>query len=150
MDAVLDVPPALGSLLVDDPQWRYPARDCAGGSGVARLRVWAAARPHAGHVVVVTELGIGVSVTNAIADIAAAVSAQFTGPIYLVEHWPAAQGACGEEHLDLAAVHGRNPEWVRLWPTAAAHPHHAAANAWMADHGPTVLDGPAMRGHSPR
>ena len=36
VDAALGTPPPLGSLQVDDPQWRYPSQDCAGGHGVAR------------------------------------------------------------------------------------------------------------------
>lgn len=142
MSAGLPLPPPLGPLQVDDPAWRYPSPDCAGRSGVARLRVWVAGAGHAGYVAVVTELGIGVSITNAIADIAGVLTAEFGSPLALIEHWPAAQAPETGEHLDLVDVDGRTPRWGRLWPTSPRHPDHQAHNAWMAAHAAIVLGQP--------
>ena len=57
-------PPPLGEMVADEPRWRCPSR-CAAADGVAHLRVWAAAGQD-GHLAVVTETGLGASVTNII------------------------------------------------------------------------------------
>lgn len=132
---LLDLPP-LGGLIDDVAQWWYPSRDCAGREGIARLRVWTAG---AGHLAVVTELGTGVSITNAISDIWKILAEDYAGPLILVEHWPASQAGDTGEHLDLVQARDRRPDWQRLWPTAPANPCHAAAEAWMAASGHVIL-----------
>jgi len=138
-DLLLNLPP-LGGLIEDARQWWYPSRDCAGGEGLARLRVWTAGD---GHLAAVTELGIGVSITNAISDIWQLLDEDYPGPLILVEHWPASQAGNTGEHLDLVQARDRRPDWQRLWPTAAANPCHAAAEAWMAASGHVILAPPA-------
>ena len=56
-----DLPP-LGELVADEPFWRYLAG--MAGEGVAQLRVWLTAGLEPGHLAVVTETGLGGSVTE--------------------------------------------------------------------------------------
>lgn len=86
------------------------------------LRVWSAGPGHDGYVAVVTEPGIGVSVTNAIADIAAVLAAQLSAPVALIEHWPVDQAPAPglpntgpDEELLVAVAGGRG------------HRHHPGA-----------------------
>ena len=54
-----DLPP-LGELVADEPFWRYPSATTAGES-VAHLCVWLTTGAEPGHLVVVTETGLGAS-----------------------------------------------------------------------------------------
>jgi hypothetical protein len=131
-DLLLSLPP-LGGLIEDARQWWYPSR---GREGIARLRVWTAG---SGFLAVVTELGIGVNITNAISDIWQILDEDYGGPLILAEHWPAAQAGSTGEHLDLVQARDDPPAWCRLWPS----PCHAAAEAWMAASGHIILAPPA-------
>lgn len=132
--------PPLGELLTDDPWWRYPSA-CLAGEGIAHLRVWAAAYGSVrGYLAVVTETGLGASVTNSIEDIWEQLFARWR-PLTLIEHWPAAE-ALGEEHLDLVHVDDRRePSWSRIWPVPEASPRHGELAAWMAGHGHVIIGG---------
>jgi hypothetical protein len=57
-----DLPP-LGELIADEPFWRYPSATTA-EEGVAHLRVWLTTGAEPGHLAVVTETGLGASVTE--------------------------------------------------------------------------------------
>jgi hypothetical protein len=81
--------PPIGELELDDPFWRYPS-GAGAGEGVARLRVWAASGG-TGHLAVVTELGLGASITNSIEDIWDDLRARWHGDLTLLEHYPAAE-----------------------------------------------------------
>ena len=135
-DLLLSLPP-LGGLIEDARQWWYPSR---GREGIARLRVWTAG---SGFLAVVTELGIGVNITNAISDIWQILDEDYGGPLILAEHWPAAQAGSTGEHLDLVQARDDPPAWCRLWPTPPSSPCHAAAEAWMAASGHIILAPPA-------
>lgn len=134
-----DLPP-LGELVTDDPFWRYPSA-CLAGEGIAHLRVWAA-RAGSGHLAVVSETGLGASVTNSIENIWDALTHRYRGPLTLIEHYPAAENSPGEgEYLDLVHVDSRRqPAWQRLWPTPPANPGHGALDRWMATHGHVITD----------
>ena len=136
--STLDLPP-LGEMVADEPWWRYPSR-CAAGDGIAHLRVWHLAVQD-GHLAVVTETGLGASVTNSIEDIHGVLAQSYPGPLTLIEHWPAAESApAGGEHLDLALVQDRRPSWQRIWPTPAANPAHDTLDAWMRVYGRIITD----------
>lgn len=135
-DLLLDLPP-LGGLIEDTQQWWYLSR---GREGIARLRVWTAG---SGYLAVVTQLGTGVNITNAISDIWQILDEDYGGPLILIEHWPASQASDAGEHLDLVQARDDRPDWCRLWPTPSSSPWHAAAEAWMAASGHVILAGPA-------
>jgi hypothetical protein len=135
-DHLLSLPP-LGGLIEDTQQWWYPSH---GREGIARLRVWTAG---SGYLAVVTELGIGVNITNAISDIWQILDEDYGGPLILIEHWPAGQAGGVGEHLDLVRARDDPPDWCRLWPAPPSDPWHAAAEAWMAASGHVILAAPA-------
>ncbi|MGV9679185.1 hypothetical protein ACWDSJ_28220 [Nocardia sp. NPDC003482] len=133
--------PPLGERLFDDPRWAYRAGG-GFGVGVAHLRVWAAGDHTDATVAVVRDLAQGVSITNAIEHIAAAVRHRYrAGRLILLEHWPADHPHGGGEHLDQALVAEGGVTWRELWPTPPADaPDHTHVLAWIAAHGTTVLD----------
>jgi hypothetical protein len=140
-DPILDLP-ELGDLVADDRHWRCPSRDCAGRRGYARLRAWRArGMGGQGIVAVATELGEGVSVTNAIADIWEVLKAAYPAELWLLEHWPASQAPDTGEHLDAVVVEGRRPRWARVWPTPPENRHHRHLEAWIAVNGAEILEG---------
>lgn len=132
--------PTLGELLVDEPRWRYPTTGIGGGMGEARLRVWQTA-DHEHHLVaVVTELGVGLSITNGIEHIWAALTLLFPGrPLILLEHWPADQSGESGDHIDQADIVAGAPVWRRVWPTPSDNPDHLTNRAWIAHNGHVVL-----------
>lgn len=85
---------------------------------VRRLRVYGPA-PGQEYYAVVTELGDGMSITNAAEEVATAIDAlypQRTDQMTVIEHYPAASG-CGPEHFDLVAFAGpgrRSPRWAPM------------------------------------
>jgi hypothetical protein len=134
--------PIIGEPLADEARWRYPAPGFAGGHGYARLRVWAARGARGdGVLAVVTELGQGVSITNAIADIWQALKMAYQEDLWLIEHWPASQAPESGEHLDAVIVDRQQPLWARVWPASPSHPSHSQLAAWMAVNGAQVLGG---------
>jgi hypothetical protein len=120
--------PALGELARRDPLWEV--RD--GARGLYLLRVWKAG---AGHFAVVTELGIGRSVTNAAHAIRAQLAAEFGEPLGLAEHWPESQAPEAGEHVDLVLPGDR---WAPLWPVGRKAPHYEVCRAWWEAYGPEI------------
>ncbi len=133
-DVVFPVLPCPGPMLADDPFWRYPSK-CA-SDGIAHLRVWSC--PGQARLAIVSETGLGVSITNSIECIWQKLTQVSPGNPTLLEHWP--PGAGGPvEHLDQVVVIGGVPSWRRVWPTPAANPRHEEFGAWMRDHGHRLL-----------
>lgn len=129
--------PALERLVRDDPFWRYPSH--AGcGAGVAHLREWVTAG--GGRLFMVTELGMGASITNSIEDIHQELTRGLLVPVMMLEHWPAEQSPDGGEHLDLVMLDDQGPpQWRRVWPTPPRHPQHLEFEAWMCRYGYAAL-----------
>jgi len=127
--------PPIGELELDDPFWRYPS-GAGAGEGVARLRVWAASGG-TGHLAVVTELGLGASITNSIEDIWNDLRARWHGDLTLLEHYPAAESFPDDgDHLDQVIIGpGREPAWRRIWPVPASSPDRDWLTGWMNRHG---------------
>ncbi len=97
--------PPLGELVTDDPCWRYPSA-CLAGEGIAHLRVWVTA-DRSGYLAVVSETGLGASITNSIEDIWDVLAALYPGPLTLIEHYPVGESfPVDGEHLDLAILWG--------------------------------------------
>src|SRR2546430_16818264 len=93
-----DLPP-LGELLVDDPFWRYPAREGAG-----HVRVWATATAAPGYLAVITETGGITSVSESAGRIRAGLARRYGPCLVLLEHHPAPESGEGMETLDLVRV----------------------------------------------
>jgi hypothetical protein len=129
--------PLARELLTDDPFWRYTSA-CLAGEGIAHLRVWATSN---GHLAILSETGVGATITNSANEIWAAVGAAYGADgLIVLEHWPAGDGIDTEEHLDqmMMADDGR-PSWRRIWPTPATNPHHGELEAWMRTYGHDLL-----------
>jgi hypothetical protein len=118
----------------DNPFWRYPSA-CAAGEGVGHLRVWIC--PAAAHLAIVTEMGLGASITNSIEDIWAALATGCGGRLVLLEHWPTDPYA--DEHLDQVIIDGGTPHWRRIWPTPPSNPGHTRFEEWMTAYGHDLL-----------
>jgi hypothetical protein len=88
---------------------------------------------------VVTDVGLGASITNSIEDIWDSLAARLGEPLFLFEHWTAQPAIGEEEHLDQVVVHGRSPSWRRIWPTPASNTWHAEFETWMARYGHRIL-----------
>jgi hypothetical protein len=129
--------PPIGELELDDPFWRYPSGAVEGG---ARLRVWAASGG-TGHLAVVTELGLGVSIADSIEDIWNALRARWHGDLTLLEHYPAAESFPGDgDHLYQVGIGpGREPAWRRVWPVPASSPGRDWLAGWMNRHGHRIM-----------
>lgn len=136
-----DLPP-LGELIVDDPFWRYPSA-AVSGEGVAHLRVWLTADPEPGHLAVVTETGLGASVTESAGQILAELARRYGPSLVLLEHYLAPE-ADDAESIDLVRIGGDGqPHWTRIWPTPEDHPRHAELQLWMATYGHQIVSRPA-------
>jgi hypothetical protein len=136
-----DLPP-LGQLLVDEPFWRHPAWGLA-REGVSHLRVWTTTTDPPGRVVVVTETGVGNSVTESAGRIWAELVRRYGPPLVLLEHYPAPEHAEGVETLDLVRIGtDASPHWSRVWPTPEENPRHAGLELWMALTGTRSSVGP--------
>ncbi|GLX06774.1 hypothetical protein [Microbispora sp. NBRC 16548] len=133
--------PDLARLAHEDTAWRYPS-SCAGGYGIARLRVYqadSATAPTsdggtciAAVVAVVSETGKRVTVTNAAEEIWQLLWDMYGPRLILVEHWPADQLGDGREDTwDQVVVVGGRARWRRIWPLAPENPDHEAMRAWM-------------------
>lgn len=128
--------PPLRKVIRDEPRWWYPARDTGAGYGEARLRVWNAALT--GHFAVVTELGTGVSVTNAAGLIWQKLKAEYGMPLGLAEHYPAGLSSLGE-HVDMVlSPVGRSLDWMRLWPVPDANPDAGMLRMWWDIYGSEI------------
>jgi hypothetical protein len=129
--------PSLGELVHCDPKWVY--RDGDGVTGQAVLRVW---RAGPGHFAVVTETGVGRSVTTAAQAIRAALAEQWGEPLTLAEHWPASQAPA--EHVDLVLPSGTpgGRGWMPLWPVGRHAPHAEVHSAWWMAYGDQITDIP--------
>lgn len=129
-----DLPPP-GELIVDEPFWQYQPLYVTSG-GAAHLRIWSTPANHRQLIVMVTELGLGPSITNSIEHIWRVLAGQHPeSEIVLLEHYPAAE-SLGEEHLDQVVVHQDTPDWRRIWPTSPINTNAAGFNRWMAAFGP--------------
>jgi len=120
--------PPIGELELDDSFWRYPSGT---GEGAARLRVWAASGG-TGHLAVVTELGMGTSITNSIEDIWDDLRARWQGALTLIEHYPAAESFPddGDDLYQVVIVPGCEPAWRRVWPVPASSPDRDWLAGW--------------------
>ncbi|MGW0633776.1 hypothetical protein [Streptomyces sp. NPDC002758] len=129
---------AQDNLITDDPAWNYRS-GCAAGGGMAHLRVWAdSTSPVRGHLAIVTETGLGATITNSAGEIWAELAQRYPGPLVVIEHWVDEVGEDGDR-LDQVAIAGRQPTWRRVWPTPATNPHHAALEEWMEACGHKLL-----------
>ncbi|PPJ36464.1 hypothetical protein C5E45_20685 [Nocardia nova] len=136
------MPSRSGTWWVEDiPDWSYQS-SCAAGFGTAHLRVFGDLGTD---LVIVSERGIGASVTNSAEHTWAAVANDFgthRGEVpVLLEHWPAGQGATDTEHLDQLVVIDGAPRWRRIWPVPEANPDHAENAAWTQAIGHTAIEG---------
>lgn len=128
--------PNLGLKVFDQAEWRYRP-DLHGPSGEARLRVWRA--EGGGFFAVVTETGLGLSVTSAAADIWQRVERRYAGEAFaLAELWP--EGHSGEEHVDLVLPpRGGQVSWRRLWPAGELVPLRSVLDTWWLVNGADIL-----------
>jgi len=137
-----DLPP-LGSLVADEPFWRYPLATPA-GEGVAHLRVWLTTGPEPGHLAVATETGLAASVTEAAGHIRAELTRRYGPSVVLLEHYLAPEFGEGMETLDLVRIGADgSPHWSRVWPTPQENPRHAGLQRWMAGYGHQIVGRPA-------
>ncbi|TLQ39194.1 hypothetical protein [Streptomyces marianii] len=123
-------------LLVDDPAFTFSS-SCGGRGGLAGLRAWQTA--DAGCLAIVTERGLGVSITNAAEEITAALTARLPGPLVVLEHWLPGDGADHHRLDQVLAAADRRPQWRRIWPTPPTNPHHASCETWMNTCGHALL-----------
>jgi hypothetical protein len=132
--------PHLDELVRFDPLWEV--RDSDGAHGFFLLRVW---RAGPGHFAVVTEKGIGRSVTNAAQAIRAVLEAEYGEPLTLAEHWPVAQSPEMGEHVDLVLPPGfpGGQGWSPLHPVGPRHPHAEILAAWWLAYGAEITGIPA-------
>jgi hypothetical protein len=84
----------------------------------------------AGCFAIVTESGVGLSVTSAAAAVYRRLCLEYGLPFGLAELWP--EGQSGPAHLDLVvpspgSLHGA--VWRRLWPTGSG----GALDGWNPD-----------------
>ncbi len=137
-----DLPP-IAELIADEPSWRHLAWGLA-AEGVAHLRIWTTAADPPGHAAVVTETGLGASVTESAGRIWAELVRRYGPSLVLLEHHPAPELADGVQTLDLvrAGADG-SPHWSRVWPTLEDNPRHAGLELWMATYGYQIVSGPA-------
>lgn len=131
--------PPLGALELDDPFWRYPS-PAGTGEGAARLRIWAASGG-TGHLAVVTELGMGTSITNSIEDIWDDLRARWHGDLTLLEHYPAAESFPDDDDdlYQVVIVPGCEPTYRRVWPVPASNPDRDWLAGWMNRHGHRIM-----------
>lgn len=126
--------PVPADLVVDEPFWRFQPPQFLPG-GVAHLRVWTTRAGGDERLAVVTELGLGPSITNSIEHIWRVLADEYpAGRLVLLEHWPASE-SLGEEYLDQVLVGEGEPQWRRVWPTPSNNLKHQAFNVWMTTFG---------------
>lgn len=129
----------------DDPQWVFV--DPLGRTVVRRLRAWSDGGDAV--VVLVTEQGAGMSITNAAVQVLRAVAALFPGKdVMVVEHYP--HGAGVPEHFDQVGLDATyEPRWRRL-PGGAVRrilglPQTAGAGSgWPGDLSPRFQGWPGL------
>ena len=137
-----DLPP-IAELIADEPFWRHPAWGLA-GEGVAHLRIWTTAADPPGHLAVVTETGLGASVTESADRIWAELVRRYGPSLVLLEHHPAPEFAEGVQTLDLVRIGADgSPAWTLVWPTQQDNPRHAGLELWMTTYGHQILSGSA-------
>lgn len=126
--------PPLGDMLADE-QLVYRKGGAAGPRGVARLRAWTAGD---GRLAVVTDLGRGLSVTEAQPGLWKMLADRFGRPFAMAEHWP--EGRSGPAHVDLVLPPGtEGTGLLRIWPVTDGHPLREYVDAWWSLCGDTVL-----------
>ncbi len=137
-----DLPP-LGELIADEPFWRYPSATTA-GVGVAHLRVWLTIGAEPGHLAVVTETGLGASVSESAGRIWSELTRRYGPSLVLLEHYLAPEFGEGMETLDLVRIGADgSPHWSRVWPTPEDNPRHAGLELWMATYGYHIVSRPS-------
>lgn len=127
--------PVADTLVLADPVWSHPGLYVG---GVAHLRVWTTTT--GGHLAVVTEQGMGVSVTNAAEDIHSALVGLYGPGVVHLEHYPTEQRGGDDPTLDQVAVVDGRPRWRRVWPVPPVNPDHYELDAWGRAGGAAVLN----------
>lgn len=131
--------PNVGGLVLADPAWPYLSGTLAGG-GVAHLRVWDMAGGEPGHIAVVSDVGMGASVTNAAEHIWSHLVDEYGHPLWLLEHYPPNRTFPDDgDQLDQVTIEAGEPRWLRWWPLPPDHPDHERCVAWMRAHGFRML-----------
>jgi hypothetical protein len=117
-----------------DPLWSHPGLSVG---GVAHLRVWTTT---GGHLAVVTEQGMGCSVTNAAEQIRTALIELYGPGVVQLEHYPTEQRVGDGATLDQVEVIAGRPRWRRIWPVPLTNPDHDELRRWARTGGAVVLD----------
>jgi hypothetical protein len=120
----------------ENREWRYPGLQTG---GVGHLRsfmttdgVW---------LLVVSQLDIGASVTNAAEDIYTALVAEYGRRIVYLEHWPSgARGDDSNPTLHMVVAEVGLPFWRAVWPCGEQNPDYATNQAWIRGEGAVLLD----------
>lgn len=96
-----------------------------------------------GYVAVVTQTGLGDSVTESAGRIWAGLVRRYGPPLVLLEHYPAPELAEGVETLHLVRIGADgSPHWTRVRPAPQDHPRHAGLEVWMASYGHLIIGRP--------
>ena len=120
----------------DIAAWHYPGVNAIGGQ--AHVRAWAI--PGGGRLVVVTELGVGCSVTNAAHLIHERLTNLHDAEVIMLEHCPSEmRGGEGPTLDQVTAVDG-HPRWRRIWPASPLNIDYAGFRSWIGTGGGPVLD----------
>ncbi|MFF8786745.1 hypothetical protein [Streptomyces sp. NPDC015125] len=88
---------------------------------------------------ILTETGIGVTITNAAEEITAKLSRHIPGNLVVLEHWRAGNGADHDRLAQVRAPNGRSARWRAIWPIPPANPRYEAHRDWMHAYGHTLL-----------
>lgn len=129
--------PPTRELVLDEPLWTYKSGGFVDG-GVAHVRVWAT--DPVGHLVIVSQSGVGVSVTNAAEYIWRDLVDQFGLPLVMLEHYPPAESMPDDgDTLDQVVVVDGSPRWRAVWPVAPDSPAFTEHDTWMRAYGFELL-----------
>lgn len=100
----------MATLIDDDPHFTYQAPT---GEASRRMRAWRTGENSL--VVVLTESGDGMSITNAAEEVAAALGKRFPGQrLTVIEYYPSAETLDGAAHYDQVWLEDGKPQWRRL------------------------------------
>uniref|UniRef100_UPI003F4949B4 hypothetical protein n=1 Tax=Actinokineospora sp. CA-119265 TaxID=3239890 RepID=UPI003F4949B4 len=127
--------PVPARLVLDDPAWTYGGPHA---SGIARARVWETTDQ--GHLAVVTDAGLGRSITNAAEEVWASLAQRFApAGLVMIEHYATADPDRADT-LDQVVIEAGWAAWRHLWPQ-----HHGVdpdALAWLRAHGFALVHRP--------
>lgn len=136
--------PPIGTLIADEPFWRYPAGTAR--IGAAHLRVWLTTAAEPRYLAAVTKTASEAAITESTGQIGAALISRYGASVVLLEHLLAPETGEGIETLDLVQIAADGtPSRLRIWPSPADSPRHAPLERWMATYGYQVVDRPASR-----